>query len=136
MVSLLILQRTRTESGWLPWTTLVMQMMRGSWLDVFGEEDNQDFWFMDSKLSPPPSPTSSFDFIDSSNLFDNTGDLSDGYKSMMDLEDVPSLKSFSKVLKMRTTYMAIIRSQKCLKNQQMSRRGMIQCPNSYRTTTT
>ena len=106
MVSLLILQRTRTESGWLPWTTLVMQMMRGSWLDVFGEEDNQDFWFMDSKLSPPPSPTSAFDFIDSSNLFDNTGDLSDGYKSMPDLDDItdssdneeddiPLLKSFS-----------------------------------------
>ena len=86
---------------------------------------------MDGKSSSPLSPMSTCDFIDSTNLFDNSGDMSDGYKSMMDLEDVPSLKSFSKVLKMRTTYMAIIRSQKCLENQQRLRRGMIQCPNSY-----
>ena len=34
VVSLLILQRMRMESGWLLWTTLAMQTMRGSWLDV------------------------------------------------------------------------------------------------------
>ena len=61
---------------------------------------------MDGKLNPSPSPMSTFDFVDSSNLFDNSGDLSDGYASMPDLEDitdssanedddVPSLKSFS-----------------------------------------
>ena len=48
---------------------------------------------------------STFDFIDSSNIFNNSGDLSDNYKSMPDLEDItdssddkeddiPLLKSF------------------------------------------
>ena len=71
----------------------------------FGEEDNEDFWFMDGKSSSPLSPTSTFDFIDSSDLFDNSGDLSDGYDLKPDLEDitdssdneeddVPSLKLF------------------------------------------
>ena len=71
----------------------------------FGEEDNEDFWFTDGKSNSPPSPMSTFDFIDSSNIFNNSGDLSDNYKSMPDLEDItgssddkeddiPLLKSF------------------------------------------
>ena len=78
-------------------------------------------------------PTSTFDFIDSSNFFNNSGDLSDDCESILDLEDitdssdneeddVPSLKSVSVALKMRMTYTTIIKSQK---NQQTSRRGMI-----------
>ena len=31
---------------------------------------------------------STFDFIDTSNLFDNSGDWSDGYDIMLDLEDI------------------------------------------------
>ena len=71
----------------------------------FGEEDDEDFWFTDGKSNSPPSPMSTFDFIDSSNIFNNSGDLSDNYKSMPDLEDItdssdnkeddiPLLKSF------------------------------------------
>ena len=56
----------------------MMQTMRGSWLDFFGEEDDDDFWFVDSKSNSPPSPTSTFDFIDSSNHFVDSRNLSDG----------------------------------------------------------
>ena len=31
---------------------------------------------------------STFDFIDTSDLFDDSGDLSDGYDLMLDLEDI------------------------------------------------
>ena len=78
----------------------------GELVGCFGEEDNKDFWFMDDKINSPPSPTSTFDFIGSSDLCDDSGDLLDDNKSMLDLEDitdssddeednVPSLKSFS-----------------------------------------
>jgi hypothetical protein len=78
----------------------------GELVGCFGEEDNKGFWFMDNKLNSPPSPMSTFDFIDSSNIFDDSGDLSDDCELMPDLEnvtdssddeddDVPSLKSFS-----------------------------------------
>ena len=77
----------------------------GELVGCFGEEDDKDFWFMDSKSNSPPSPMSIFDFIDSSNFFNDSGDLLDDYKLMPDLEDVtdssddeeddvPSLKSF------------------------------------------
>ena len=72
----------------------------------FGEEDDEDFWFMDGKSNSPPSPMSTFEFIDSSDFYDNSGDLSDNHELMLDLEDVtdssddeednvPSLKSIS-----------------------------------------
>ena len=48
----------------------------------FGEEDNEDFWFTDAKSDSPPSPTSTIDFMDSSDLFDDPGDLSDGFEGM------------------------------------------------------
>ena len=60
----------------------------GELVGCFGEEDNEDFWFTDGKSNSPPSPTSTFDFIDSSDLFDDSGDLSDGYDLMLDLEDI------------------------------------------------
>ena len=101
----------------------------------FEEEDNEEFWFTDGKSNSALSPTSTFDFIDSSDLCDDSGDLSDGYNSMPDLGDVtdssnneenniPSLKSFSETFE-DEDYMVIIRSQKHLKNQQTSRRHMI-----------
>ena len=73
---------------------------------MFVEEDNEDFWFTGGKSNSPPSPISTFDFIDSSNFFNDSGDLSDGSEEMLDLEDitdcsynkekdVPSLKLFS-----------------------------------------
>ena len=78
----------------------------GELVGCFGEKDNKDFWFTDGKSNSPPSPMSTFDFIDSSNFFDNSGNLSDCYDSMLDVEDVtdssdnkennvPSLKSLS-----------------------------------------
>ena len=56
----------------------------------FGEEDNKDFWFTDGKSNSPASPTSTFEFIDSSDFYDDSGDLSDDEE-----DNVPSLKSFS-----------------------------------------
>ena len=44
---------------------------------MFGEKDNEDFWFMDVKSNLPLSPMSTVNFIDSSNFFDDSGDLSD-----------------------------------------------------------
>ena len=41
----------------------------GELVRCFGEEDNEDFQFMDHKLNSPPSPTLTFDFIDSSDFF-------------------------------------------------------------------
>ena len=60
----------------------------GELIGCFGEEDDEDFWFTDSKSNSPPSPTSTFDFIDSSNFSDNSGDLSNNSKLMLDLEDI------------------------------------------------
>ena len=37
----------------------------GELVGCFGEEDDEDFWFTDGKSNSPPSPMSSFDFIDS-----------------------------------------------------------------------
>jgi hypothetical protein len=73
---------------------------------MFWEKDDEDFWFTDGKSNSSPSPTSTFDFIDSSNFSDDSGDLSNDHKLMPDLEDVtdslddkeddiPLLKSFS-----------------------------------------
>ena len=78
----------------------------GELVGCFGEEDNEDLWFKGGKSNSPPSPMSTFDFIDSSNFFDNSGDQSDNCELMPDPEDiadssddeednVPSLKSFS-----------------------------------------
>ena len=78
----------------------------GELVGYFGEEDNEDFWFTDGKSNLPPSSTLTFDFVDSSDFGDNSGDLSDGSEGMPDLEDitdssddeendVPLLKSFS-----------------------------------------
>ena len=49
----------------------------GELVGCFREEDDKDFWFTDGKSNSPPSPTSTFDFIDSSNIFNDSGDLSD-----------------------------------------------------------
>ena len=42
----------------------------GELAGCFGEEDDEDFWFTDGKSNSPPSPTSTFEFIDSSNFYD------------------------------------------------------------------
>ena len=60
----------------------------GKLVGCFGEKDHEDFWFIDGKSNSPPSATSIFDFIDSSNFFDNSGDLSDDCELILDLEDV------------------------------------------------
>ena len=60
----------------------------GELVECFGEEDNEDFWLTDGKSNSPPSSTSTFYFIDSSNLFDNSGDLSDSYDLKLNLEDI------------------------------------------------
>ena len=60
----------------------------GELVGCFGEEDNEDFWFIDGKSNSPPSPMSTFDFIDSSDILNNSGDLSDNCELMPDLEDV------------------------------------------------
>ena len=78
----------------------------GELVGCFGEEDDEDFWFTDGKSNSPLSPTSTFEFIDSSDFYDDSGDLSDDHELMPDLEDVtnssddeeddiPLLKSFS-----------------------------------------
>ena len=78
----------------------------GELVGCFGEEDDEDFWFTDSKSNSPPSPTSTFDFIDSSDIFNDSGDLLDNCELMPDLQDItdssddeedniPLLKSFS-----------------------------------------
>ena len=45
----------------------------GGLVKCFGENDNEDFWFMDGQSNSPPYSMSAFDFIDSSNFFDDSG---------------------------------------------------------------
>ena len=59
----------------------------GELVGCFGEEDDEDFWFTDGK-SNALSPTSTFEFIDSSDFYDNSGDLSDDHELILDLEDI------------------------------------------------
>ena len=51
----------------------------GELVGYFGEEDDEGFWFTNGKSNSPPSPMSTFDFIDSSNFSDDSGDLSDDH---------------------------------------------------------
>ena len=45
----------------------------GELVGCFGEEDDEDFWFTDGKSNSPPSPTSTFEFINSSNFMTTLG---------------------------------------------------------------
>ena len=110
----------------------------------FREEANEDFWFTDGKSNSPPSPMSSFDFINSSDLFDNSGDLSDGSEGMPDLENItdssddeeidgPLLKSFSETSEDEDNLYGDYRVPETSGNQQNLRKAMIRCLNSYLT---
>ena len=45
----------------------------GELVECFGEEDDEDLWFKGGKSNSPPSPMSTFDFIDSSNFLTTLG---------------------------------------------------------------
>ena len=78
----------------------------GEWAGCFGEEDDEDLWFSNNKSDSPTSPTPSFDFIDPSDFFDDSGNLSDASEAMPglvdvtdssddEIDDLPLLKSLS-----------------------------------------
>ena len=66
----------------------------GEWAGCLGEEEDDDIYLSDDKSDSQPSPTPSFHFINSSDLFGNLGDFSEDFKGMPYLEDVTVRNSF------------------------------------------